>query len=278
MVKLPAELLDIILGLVKHSDSLQTCILSSSYIALLAEKHLYGKIKLRASKADPKPEDMLQVSISELNDILKKNPRIGGLIQSIHMTHDVYVGGDSTIPHLPSLVAVSIGPKLLNPIGWSSVNEIVCTLWEKLVCLPTIEEVEILGILPVPLQILDQCRGIRRLALDDLLNHSSCRQRTPPPFASSLQHLTFYNSDRYNSYKSFEEVFAWLTHGSALLNLQSVHLKWNINTDALAKVMNYLTQQSCSSTLKELRFTLRATSKTFLCFSLVRNLLNTVFT
>ncbi|KAF9522265.1 hypothetical protein CPB83DRAFT_864693 [Crepidotus variabilis] len=187
-MSLPTEIIDHILSFLQDdANSLHICAEASSLMNSLIERHLYAHIILLPREtADNYNNHHVGLNRLQLATLLKTHPHIAHYIKSIQavvMPTDLrrwtsalrpsYPKRDKTElskpPYLPSLknLTLNLASSIRSrEVKWNLLPSPLRAYLKRIIILPSMEDITIQGIQDFPLQVLNGCPKLNRLALD----------------------------------------------------------------------------------------------------------------
>jgi len=197
---IPPEIVDLVFSFLEADPfTLQKCVQCHPEISKIAERHLYANITILDSKSSRDHPQIMPSST--LVQLLSHSPYIANYVRSLTI---MLTRGPSLGSQLDPEVASVLRDKLrllekfgltsnlnyMYRIPWSGVHGNVQAALLTFLRLPTLKEVSISRIAHFPLSLLDECRNVTRVLLQDNfchLDYKVVRPSYPPLDFLSLQ-------------------------------------------------------------------------------------------
>ena len=197
---IPPEIVDLVFSFLEADPfTLQKCVQCHPEISKIAERHLYANITILDSKSSRDHPQIMPSST--LVQLLSHSPYIANYVRSLTI---MLTRGPSLGSQLDPEVASVLRDKLrllekfgltsnlnyMYRIAWPEVHENVQAVLSTFLRLPTLKEVSISRIAHFPLSLLDECRNVTRVLLQNNFCHSDykvVRPSYPPLDFLSLQ-------------------------------------------------------------------------------------------
>jgi len=231
----PVEIVDNIFSRLDY-HSLEASSAAAPFLSRIAERHLYADIALVAWYGCK--DSKLPLTIAQLSNLLSERPHIASHVFSLTIEISQSISVDQYLEAFPQVIRllqnlrkITIerphGPPYFWDEGWSKLPESFRSSLEYSLRLPSMQELEVIGIIAIPLSFLHDCTGIEILKLqgctisDPELNsphggplirdlslvdvrHSSLKRLTPW-IAKSCKQLQYF---RFSPYSRPEREFS----------------------------------------------------------------------